>query len=221
MSETKKMHVQDIALGIASGNRVGYHAYSIMRPFTIVGTLPSAVDGNEILTRFLEVRWNLLIESTALVANGPVYLEMALVKTAQVWGTTSSNVIPPVDIPPNVWVMGGTSNWTRPIGLNKFNGDAVKVIKYKRKSFYPNPNPLTTANVITNRLMYGGKWKIPFKGKKVFAQNPFSQFTSINHGGILRDKQYYLLMKVESTTSAGSAYNILLTYDTSIYFKDF
>lgn len=168
----------------------------------------------------MEMRYNVTIQSNVLTAASPVFMEIALVKSAQVWGDTSTAVIGPSSFPPNVWVQGGVSTWNRPAGLNKFNGDAVRILKYKMKRFYPTPNASTTAGSITNYTMYAGKIKFPFKGKKVFAQNPFQQLTSLNHGGILRDKQYYLLVRLESAVASGSIYNIGVTYDTSIYFKD-
>lgn len=219
MSETKKLHVQDFVLGIASGSRVGYHANSIYRPFT-AGTSESGVIGNDIDVRYFELRYNVRLESNPLQADQPIFLEMALVRTAQVWGDTTSTIISPSGIPGTVWVQGGTSTWNRPYGLNKFNGDAVRVLKYKRKAFYPNTTNTATATAINNYKMWGGKWKMRMKGKRTFNINAFTGVSPATSGGVLRDNQYYLLVRLESTTAAGSTYNVSITYDTSMYYKD-
>lgn len=220
MAETKKLHVLDNQLGIASGSTYGYRGVNLFYPFVSSAASVMGVDGAAIDTRFLEVRWNVRIEGNSNSFSGPVYMEWYLVKTAQVWANSGVN-IPPSGMPVGLFIENAAvTAWGRPVGLNKVNGNVVKILKYKRKGFFPQPNSSVSPTTITNFAEYGGKIKFRFKGKKVFAQNPFQAFTSANHGGILRDKQYYLMCALRSSVAGSSTYNVLLRFDYSMYFKD-
>lgn len=220
MSETKKLHVLDNALGIGSGLSYGIRGVNLFYPFVSSGASVMGVDGVEINTRYLELRYNMSINGNSNSFTGPVYMEVYLVKSAQVWGS-SGVMIPESGFPAGLFIQNAAlTNWRRPIGLNKLNGSVVRVLKYKRKSFFPRPNTSVSPTSTSNYHEYGGKIKFRFKGKKVFAQNSFQAFTGANNVGILRDAQYYIMMKLTSSVAASSSYNVLCTFDYSMYFKD-